>query len=59
MDGYTPAATGKNKIGITGYLEEFANEVDLQSFYRTERPEAVGSSFKTVLVNGMCDLRWA
>jgi tripeptidyl-peptidase-1 len=59
MDGYTPRATGKNKIGITGYLGNFANEMDLQSFYKTERPDAVNSSFNTVLVNGACDLRWA
>jgi tripeptidyl-peptidase-1 len=54
---YTPSATGKNKIGITGYLGQFANQADLQSFYKAERSQAVGSSFKTVLVNGAYNLR--
>lgn len=27
---YTPAATATNKMGIAGYLEEFANNADLQ-----------------------------
>jgi len=50
--GYKPAATNKNKIGITGYLGQFANMADLHSFYNASRPEAVNSSFQTVLVNG-------
>ncbi|KAI9457302.1 subtilisin-like protein [Russula earlei] len=49
--GYQPAATAENGIGITGYLGQFANMADLQSFYAAERPEAVNSTFKTVLVN--------
>jgi tripeptidyl-peptidase-1 len=55
--GYKPVATDKNKIGITGYLGQFANMADLQSFYNAERPDAVNSSFQTVLVNGAyaCD----
>jgi tripeptidyl-peptidase-1 len=27
---YTPAATSENKFGIAGYLEEYANDADLQ-----------------------------
>ena len=27
---YVPAATGTNKLGVAGYLEEFANTADLQ-----------------------------
>jgi tripeptidyl-peptidase I len=49
--GYKPVATNKNSIGITGYLDEFANNVDLQSFYAHERPDASNSTFQTVLVN--------
>jgi hypothetical protein len=56
--GYTPEATSTNKIGITGYLGQNANEADLQSFYKTELPAAVNSSFQTVLVNGACTQRW-
>ncbi|KAH8976997.1 Pro-kumamolisin, activation domain-containing protein, partial [Lactarius hatsudake] len=53
---YKPAATDKNSIGIAGYLEDFANAGDLQTFYTSERPDAVGSTFKTVLVNGACPI---
>lgn len=28
--GYTPQAAGVNKIGVSGYLDEFANDADLQ-----------------------------
>jgi tripeptidyl-peptidase I len=31
--GYRPLAGIGNSIGITGYLEQFANIEDLQSFY--------------------------
>ncbi|KAI0638560.1 tripeptidyl peptidase A [Trametes polyzona] len=50
--GFKPSTKHGNKIGITGYLEEFANIQDLQSFYADQRPEALGSSFTTVLING-------
>jgi tripeptidyl-peptidase-1 len=48
----------KNKIGITGYLGQFANNADLQSFYEAERPDALNSTFQTVLVNGAWTQRW-
>ena len=50
--GFTPSAKNGNQIGITGYLEQFANIQDLQTFYADQRPDALGSSFKTILVNG-------
>lgn len=28
--GYTPQATDVNKLGVAGYLDEFANDADLQ-----------------------------
>jgi hypothetical protein len=59
VTGYVPKATSTNRIGITGYLGQFANIADLQSFYRAELPAAVNSSFQTVLVNGACTQRWA
>jgi len=52
VTGYEAKATHQNKIGITGYLGQFANKADLQSFYKAELPAAVNSSFQTVLVNG-------
>lgn len=55
-DSYTPVATNKNSIGITGYLGEYANKADLQQFYRWERPEAVNSTFTSVTVTGACSM---
>ncbi|KAH8830289.1 subtilisin-like protein [Flagelloscypha sp. PMI_526] len=49
--GYVPSAH-KNSIGITGYLEQYANIADLEQFYAEQRPEAVGTSFKYFSVNG-------
>lgn len=49
--GFTPSATNGNKIGITGYLEQFANFADLQTFYAQERPDASGSNFSVVSIN--------
>lgn len=51
--GYEPLADGGNSIGITAYLEQYANKQDLQSFYREQRPDALDTTFKTVLINGM------
>ena len=59
VSGYAPTATATNKIGITGYLGQFANNGDLQSFFKAEVPAAVNSTFQTVLVNGACTQRWA
>lgn len=50
--GYVPSARG-NSIGITGYLEQFANIQDLQEFYADQRPDALNSSFNFISVNGL------
>jgi len=50
--GFSASAKNGNQIGITGYLGEFANNEDLQSFYADQRPDALNSSFKFVSVNG-------
>lgn len=50
--GFKPSATNGNKIGLTGYLEQFANIADLQSFYADQVPAAVNTSFTFVSVNG-------
>ncbi|TFK39451.1 peptidase S8/S53 domain-containing protein [Crucibulum laeve] len=52
---YVPKATTVNKLGVAGYLEEFANRADLQTFFNRFRTDAVGSSFSTVTVNGGLD----
>ncbi|KAG6850641.1 hypothetical protein H0H93_010833 [Arthromyces matolae] len=48
--GLTSSAHG-NSIGITGYLEEFANFQDLRSFYTEQVPRAVNSSFSVISIN--------
>ena len=50
--GFKPSAKNGNKIGITGYLEQFANIEDLQTFFAEQRPDALNSTFETVLING-------
>ncbi|PFH47604.1 hypothetical protein AMATHDRAFT_151702 [Amanita thiersii Skay4041] len=50
--GYEPLADGGNSIGITGYLEQFANLQDLQTFYAEQRPDALNSSFEFISVKG-------
>ncbi|KAJ7437093.1 tripeptidyl peptidase A [Mycena galericulata] len=50
--GYRPRATKKNAIGITGFLDQYANLRDLNSFYRQQLPAAVNSAFKFVSVYG-------
>ncbi|KAF8880201.1 peptidase S8/S53 domain-containing protein [Infundibulicybe gibba] len=49
---YVPKATNTNKLGVAGYLDEFANRADLQMFFQRFRTDAVGSSFTTTPVNG-------
>ncbi|TFY50508.1 hypothetical protein EVG20_g11477, partial [Dentipellis fragilis] len=49
---YVPKATATNKLGIAGYLEQFASFADLQTFYRRFRSDAVGGNFTVVQVNG-------
>ncbi|KAF9567381.1 tripeptidyl peptidase A [Agrocybe pediades] len=50
--GFTPSAHVGNSIGITGYLEQFANRDDLQSFFKDQRPDAVNSTFEFISVKG-------
>ncbi|TFK64203.1 tripeptidyl peptidase A [Pluteus cervinus] len=50
--GYKQSSTSKNSIGVTGYVGEYANLADLQQFYAEQRPDARGSSFRFISVNG-------
>ena len=52
--GYTPQAADKNALGITGYLEQFANLQDLKQFYAQQLPQAINSSFTFVSADGEC-----
>ncbi|KAG0702391.1 peptidase S8/S53 domain-containing protein [Suillus ampliporus] len=48
---YNTSATNCNKLGITGYLEEYANKMDLQQFYELQNPSAYGSNYTFVSVS--------
>ena len=50
--GFNASATVGNQIGVTGYLNQFANIADLQLFYADQLPQALNTSFKFVSVNG-------
>lgn len=50
--GYVPKILEKNRIGVTGFLEQYANIEDLNTFYADQVPQAVGTSFKFISVNG-------
>lgn len=52
---FNASATNGNAIGLTGYLEQFANFQDLQDFYADQLPQAVGTNFSVELVNGSCN----
>lgn len=54
--GFAPKPHNGNEIAVTGYLEEFANREDLQTFYAQQRPDAVNSTFGEVLVNGRLNI---
>ncbi|KAI8911160.1 subtilisin-like protein [Gorgonomyces haynaldii] len=47
---YTPVSK-RNKIGVTGYLEQYANFQDLQNFLGIYKPEAVNATFDVQLIN--------
>ncbi|KAF8491623.1 subtilisin-like protein [Russula emetica] len=49
---YEPRATSKNKIGITGYLEEYASYSNLTTFLTRFRKDAATANFSVVTVNG-------
>ncbi|KZT44218.1 subtilisin-like protein [Sistotremastrum suecicum HHB10207 ss-3] len=51
--GYVPTAAKKgNAIGINGFLEQFLNFVDLQTFFSKFRPDALGANVTVISVDG-------
>lgn len=46
------APKGRNKIGVNGFLEQYAQYEDLRLFTQQFAPDAIGGNFSTVLVNG-------
>ncbi|KAG1799114.1 peptidase S8/S53 domain-containing protein [Suillus variegatus] len=51
-ENYKTTATNCNKLGITGYLGQYANNKDLQQFYLAQNPSAYGSNYTLVSING-------
>jgi len=49
---YVPQATSKNKLGVTGYLEQYASQSDLTYFLTLFRRDAAPAQFSVVTVNG-------
>ena len=49
---YSPQATSTNKLGITGYSEQFASQSDLTDFLTRFRSDAATANFSVVTVNG-------
>ncbi|KAF7317715.1 Subtilisin-like protein [Mycena kentingensis (nom. inval.)] len=49
---YVPQAADTNVLGIAGYLEEFANDADLQTFFTQFRPDAQGATLTHIQLNG-------
>ena len=49
---YSPQATSKNKLGVTEYLQQFANQSDLTKFLTRFRSDAVPARLSVVTVNG-------
>ncbi|KAF8491622.1 subtilisin-like protein [Russula emetica] len=49
---YLPQATSKNKLGVTGYLREFASQSDLTNFLTRFRSDAAPAQFSVVTING-------
>ena len=49
---YVPRATQENKLGITGYLEEYASHSDLTKFMTLFRADAKAATFSVEKVNG-------
>lgn len=50
--GFSGSKTNGNKFALAGFLEQYAQFDDLEKFVATYAPEASGSTFSTVLVNG-------
>ncbi|KAJ3511463.1 hypothetical protein NMY22_g15638 [Coprinellus aureogranulatus] len=49
---YIPTSMGSNRLGVAGYLEQYANRADLEAFLKKFRQDAQGFTFPTVQING-------
>ncbi|KAH8983954.1 peptidase S8/S53 domain-containing protein [Lactarius hatsudake] len=49
---YVPSAMDRNKVGVTGYNQEYPSPADLTSYMRKYRPDGIDATFSVALVNG-------
>ena len=52
LTDYEPSPNSGSRLGITGYLEQFANMQDLQTFFKEQRPDAANTTFDVISING-------
>ncbi|KAF7430691.1 hypothetical protein PC9H_006402 [Pleurotus ostreatus] len=52
ITGFSPVNPASQRIGIAGYLEEFGNRADLQTFLNQLLPASRGFTYTTTLING-------
>ena len=48
----TSATQSSNVLGVSGFIEQFANQADLQTFLRNLRPDLVGTTFSLQTLDG-------
>ncbi|KAF8262117.1 peptidase S8/S53 domain-containing protein [Lactarius quietus] len=48
---YSPVATGRSRLGIVGYLQQYPNLQDLRLFMRKYRSQGAGAIFTVLLIN--------
>ena len=48
----TPATQSSNVLGVSGFIDQFANEADLQTFLTSLRTDLVGTTFSLETVDG-------
>ncbi|KAG2367594.1 peptidase S8/S53 domain-containing protein [Suillus spraguei] len=51
-ENFTTTDKNNNTLGITGYIEAYANNKDLQQFYQAQNPSAYGSNYTLISING-------
>ncbi|KAH9033610.1 subtilisin-like protein [Lactarius pseudohatsudake] len=49
---YVPAATDRNVLGVTGFLESYPSPADLRAFMTECREDAIDATFEVVQING-------
>ncbi|KKZ67059.1 hypothetical protein EMCG_07230 [[Emmonsia] crescens] len=57
MGNFTATPDPRNKLGISGYLEQYARYNDLDIFFQMYTPELKGSSFDVISINGGLNLQ--